>query len=226
MLKDFFDLVFPQCCITCNSLLNQQEKYLCISCKESLPTTELHLTIDNFLSQRFKGRVPFVNCWSYLHFSKNSKTQKILHQLKYKGQENLSFHLGRWYATDLKSDNVKVDYDLILPVALHSSKLKIRGYNQSDGFAKGISEVLEIPFLSNQLRRDKMAITQTKLSRINRWRNVENSFSIKDKYLFKNKKVLIVDDVVTTGATLESVAKLVLDSAASTVGFATIAAAQ
>ncbi|EAY25116.1 ComF family protein [Microscilla marina] len=231
-LADFFSLIFPNYCLGCEAPLTKGEKQLCTRCLYDLPQTNYHLHKDNVLSQRFWGRVPIEYAFAYLKFSKGGKVQKILHELKYDHNQTIGEMVGNWYGQLLiDAALAKLDgkqeqiFDLILPVPLHKAKLRSRGYNQSDCFARGLSAITDIPWYANVLRRNKATKTQTKKGRIDRWKNVDNIFEVLRPELVKGQHVLLVDDVVTTGATLEACANSLLKVGTAKVSVATIAVA-
>ncbi|WP_299461495.1 ComF family protein [uncultured Microscilla sp.] len=231
-LADFFSLIFPNCCLGCEAPLTKGEKQLCTRCIYDLPQTNYHLHKDNVLSQRFWGRVPIEYALAYLKFSKGGKVQKILHELKYDNNQTVGEMVGSWYGQLLVDAALaKLDgkqeqiFDLILPIPLHKAKLRSRGYNQSDCFAKGLSVATDIPWHANVLRRNKATKTQTKKGRIDRWKNVDNIFEVLKPELVKDRHVLLVDDVVTTGATLEACANSLLKADTAKISVATIAVA-
>ncbi len=201
--KDFILNVFPAICINCNDTLVRDEQYICSSCKISLPKTKDYNIPTNRLFQKFAYESKIKHVSSFLDYNRQGITRKLIHKLKYKGETDLGILLGRMYAEDLnKHTLLKPDY--ILPVPLHPKKLKRRGYNQSELIAQGLSDILNVPMDPNLLHRMKYTSTQTKKSKVNRWENVGEVFAIPEPKKLKNKKVMLVDDVLTTGATLGS----------------------
>ncbi|MCP2042987.1 ComF family protein [Pontibacter sp. HSC-36F09] len=228
MFQDFLSLLFPEICHACDQTLARGERYICTECNVKLPYTDLHLhgaTELNYLQQRFWGKAPVRFAFSYLHFRSKGRVQRVLHKLKYKGAQELGEHLGRLYGTLLAEHGYAAHFDLVIPVPLHRLKLRRRGYNQSDGFAKGLAEALQIAWSSKVLERVIDTDTQTKKSRLDRWQNVEQVFVVKQAEEVSGKRVLLVDDVLTTGATLEACAHALLQSGCSEVSVTTIAAA-
>ncbi|GGG10534.1 ComF family protein [Pontibacter amylolyticus] len=228
MLQDFLSLLFPEICHACDQPLARGERYICTECNVKLPYTDLHLhgaTELNCLQQRFWGKVPVRFAFSYLHFRSKGRVQRVLHKLKYKGAQELGEHLGKRYGAILLDQGYAVHFDLIVPVPLHRLKLRRRGYNQSEGFAKGLAEALQIPWSNRVLERAVDTDSQTKKSRLDRWQNVEQVFAVKQMEAVKGKRILLVDDVLTTGATLEACAQALLQKGCSEVSVTTIAAA-
>jgi ComF family protein len=188
-----------------------------------LPETNNHLNKENEVEKTLWGRIPFERAFSFLFFNQQGMTQKLLHELKYKGNEELATFLGEIYAQRIKKTVENHRIDAIAAIPLHSSRLKKRGYNQSLAFANGISNLLEIENLSSALVRTKATDTQTKKSRTERWENVSSIFEVADARLLENKHILLVDDVITTGATIESCAKEIIKSSNCTISIASIA---
>ncbi len=208
MLKDFLldiaSLIYPRVCVACSGSLYKHEQHICNRCYITLPKTEYHLQKDNPLQRIFYGRVDITSASSFLFFQKKGMVQKMLHALKYKGKPEVAQLLGKWYAEDLKQSNTSLTYDYIIPVPLHKKGMQKRGYNQSEYFAKGLSEVLGVPVITNVLIKYRFTKTQTNKTRAERAENILQSFSIEHAEMLNNKNVLLVDDVITTGATLEA----------------------
>lgn len=175
------------------------------------------------LTSRFYGKVEIDQAYSFLQFSKQGKVQKLLHQLKYGGKPELGEVIGNRLGNELKE--LQTDkFDVIIPVPLHKKKLRRRGYNQSEVFAKGLSQALGVPLKTDILYRVKMSHTQTHKSRVERWQNISDAFELTKPDSLADKHVLLVDDVITTGATLEACAKEIV-AYANKVSIATIAIA-
>lgn len=227
-LSDFVALIFPRTCLACQQALARGETHICTACRTELPYTDYHrlATTDNPLARRFWGRVPMEYVLSYLRFLRRGRVQHLLHQLKYQGQQEVGTALGQMYGQELATHGLGLDIDLILPVPLHRRKLAKRGYNQSDTFAEGLSLSLEVPWSAETLRRNSFTASQTRKSRAERWQNVAEVFEVAQPAAVLGKHVLIVDDVLTTGATLEACAIKVLDAGAAAVSVATIACAE
>ena len=225
-LNDLFLLAFPNNCTLCSKSLSEGEKDLCFTCIDTLPQTQYHTVADNPVAQHFWGRVPLVHAAAYLHIHSQNITQDLLHLLKYKGKKKLGIKAGRLYGYQLlESDSLFKDIDMIVPVPLHPRRERERGYNQCDYFAEGLSQVMGIPYYPHAMRRIKENISQTKKSRYERWENVEGIFELAELALVKDKHILLVDDVVTTGATIESCAGALLQADGVRISVATIATA-
>lgn len=206
MLVDFFNLIYPRLCSACSQPLLKNEELLCIKCQYSLPKTNFHNHKENDVSKLFWGRIPIETAAAYYRFSKKSKVQHLLHQLKYKDNKEIGRLVGKLYGYELKTSPHFQEIDVIIPVPLHPKKLKIRGYNQSEWIAKGLSESMKTPLNNTDLYRTEHSQSQTKKGRYNRWENVGSIFAVKNENELKGKSIMLVDDVITTGATIEACA--------------------
>lgn len=223
MLRDFAELFFPELCITCDDRLVSQEKYVCMKCWFDLPVTRFGDDEYNRVAQLFWGRVQVEHAASWFHYRKGSRYQELIHSIKYKGLKELGLLAGRKFAESLAESAVFNSADMIVPVPLHRRKLRKRGFNQSEWIARGISEALEKPLSTGNLHRKIYSQTQTRKSRFERWLNVEGIFGVEDSVQFENQHVLLVDDVVTTGSTLEACAFELLKIPGIKVSIATLA---
>ena len=203
-LSDFASLIYPRVCNGCGNALFRHEELVCNLCYFSLPKTNFHLNPENIVQKIFYGRADVKLASSFLLFQKKGTVQKMLHALKYKSKPEVGHLLGKWYGADLKKTNTFADCDYIIPVPLHKKRLRKRGYNQSEYFARGLSEELNIPVLTDVLLKKHFTETQTYKTREERWQNTLHSFEIKNGELLKDKNILLVDDVITTGATTEA----------------------
>jgi ComF family protein len=225
--NDFLDLVFPRFCLGCANSLVKGEPLICTSCSVHLPYTAFHESpTDNPLSRKFWGKVDIEHSLAYLIFQPQGRVQRLMHHLKYKGIKEIGTLLGQWYGAVLKDNGLHLHYDTIIPVPLHPSRLTQRGYNQAEVFAEGLSNTMEVPCVTNAVIRNTNTTTQTKKGRLDRWQNVSSIFSVSNPELLKGKHVLLVDDVITTGATLEACAQTLLDAGCAKVSVAAIAAAE
>jgi ComF family protein len=208
MINTLVGLIFPNLCVGCNGVLLAAEQHICTHCIENFPETKFHNLPGNQLEKAFWGRVNLERAFSFLIFRKQGIVQKILHELKYSNNPELGIMLGQMYGSKLKESGLH--FDSIVAIPLHDKKLKLRGYNQSDCFAQGIAQSMQCEHLTNVVIRKKNTETQTKKGRFDRWLNVGDVFYINAPELISNKKVLLVDDVITTGATIEACAHSIL----------------
>jgi len=222
---DLINLMFPNLCVVCGTNLLKNEHQLCLSCLHDIPKTNYHLMKDNPIEKRFWGKVPVYNATSYFFFQKGSSFQKLLHILKYKGNKEIGELMGKYAAIDLLDSPDFTSIDLIIPVPLHPKKYKIRGYNQSEWIGKGISTILDKPQDISILVRIRENATQTKKSVYERFENTEGIFELSDKTILEGKHVLLVDDVLTTGSTLEACVKALLETKGIKVSIFTLAVA-
>ena len=223
MLTDFISLFFPRNCGACNTSLLKDENGVCIKCQMELPSTFYHLTPNNDVEKLFWGRISVAAATSLLFFNKGGNVQELLHSIKYKSHREAGIQTGKLLGIELKHSNRFDNIDLIIPVPLHSKRLKERGYNQAEIISDGIAEVLEKPTVL-ALKRTTYTDSQTKKTRYNRWENVKNTFEVILPNKIMDKTVLLIDDVVTTGATLEACANELLKHNC-TVYIATVACA-
>jgi ComF family protein len=207
---DLLNLIYPNLCVVCNRNLFKSENGICFSCLHHIPKTNYHLLCDNPIEKRFWGKVPVYRGTAFFFFQKGSPFQKILHNLKYKGDKEIGRTLGKYAAVDLLDSPDFKSIDVIIPVPLHPKKLKTRGYNQSEWIGKGLSEVLEKPQDTILLKRVRENTTQTKKSVFERYENTEGIFEVADADTLSGKHVLLIDDVLTTGSTLEACIKALL----------------
>lgn len=204
MWQDFVALIYPRNCVACGNSLYQHEDQVCNYCYLNLPKSNFHLLEKNPVEALFYGRTPIEFASSFYLFQKKGNIQKILHNIKYKSNKDLAHLMGEWYANDLKHhENIK-EATVVIPVPLHAKKLKQRGYNQSEEFAKGLSKGLHINLNTTSLKRSEYTSTQTKKNKFERWENVEDVFEISQTDTLKHQHIILVDDVITTGATIEA----------------------
>lgn len=203
-IKSFWELFYPNVCLSCGNHLNHQEKTICLVCLWKLPYTNFHLLNNNPLEKKLKGRIAIDSINSLLFFEKASNVQHLLHQLKYRQKEEVGRYLAQLVVEQLPVSKNQPAFDCIVQVPLHPAKLKARGYNQCTAFSTTLSKEWNIPFYPNVLVRKVNTKSQTGKSRANRWENVKDIFQVENPSLIHNKKILLIDDVITTGATLEA----------------------
>lgn len=224
-LTDFISLFYPQLCSSCGHALQKGEEVICTFCRHYLPKTYFHLERNNAIEKHFWGRVAITRAAACYYFQKGSRVQHLIHQLKYKDKTEVGVTIGKIYGHDLLQS---VDYrtvDLIVPVPLHKSKELLRGYNQADLFSEGLSVAMEKPWSKHALQRISATETQTHKSRFERWQNVGSVFKVSKPATLAGKHILLTDDVITTGSTLEACAQILLELPETKVSIATIACA-
>lgn len=204
MFKNIVNLFFPPVCSGCHSLLISNENVICTLCRHTMPLTNHHLNRENEAFKKFYGRIPVEYASALLYFHKRGIVQELIHNLKYKGQEEIGSVLGAWYAEDLKNLTILQSVDEIVPVPLHKRKLKERGYNQVANFGLVLSENLNIPFNGSLLIRNIYSKTQSRKSFLNRSDGIDAIFDTSFTEKDHNKHFLLIDDVITTGSTLEA----------------------
>jgi ComF family protein len=201
------------------------ENYFCLECFLKLPKTNYHLNPDNRATDRFAGKIPVVKGASYLYYNKEGIGQKIIAEIKYKDNSSLGEWMGDMLAKDWFPSGFFSDIDYLVPVPLHPSKKRKRGFNQAEMIALGISYIAGIQVDNKNVFRKKANTTQTKKSLFERWKNTKDLFEVKNLDFFKDKHVLIVDDVLTTGSTLEAVAQCILKAKGVKISFLSLAIA-
>lgn len=207
---DFLRLFYPNLCLNCSDHLLFSEKVLCTVCNNDLPTITIDDYKNNFVTNTLYGKIKIESGASFLYFKKGNISQKLIHNLKYNGRQDIGVFLGNWFGYQLKEHAVFKDIDYIIPVPIHSKKKRKRGYNQIDSFSKSISTILNIKYIPNLLVKVTNNTSQTFKTRFERSKDLEHNFKLTDVSLLKNKHILLVDDVITTGATLESCCKELL----------------
>nr|WP_321487469.1 phosphoribosyltransferase family protein [uncultured Draconibacterium sp.] len=222
-ISDVLGLFFPELCVTCGKRLVTQETLVCFSCWHDLPATNFHLKEENKVAQLFWGRVDISGATAFFSYKKGSKYQQLIHFVKYKGLKELGYETGKKFGPKLLESPLFAEIDVLMPVPLHPRKEKKRGFNQSEWIASGIAEVLEKPVDTKTLYRKEYTSTQTKRNRYERWQNVESVFGLNNPESARNKHILLIDDVVTTGATLEACAIHLLKQPGTKVSIATLA---
>jgi len=224
-LSGFTGLIFPQLCVVCGTNLFQHEKVICTGCRYELPLTRIGDVTNNPVAELFWGRVPVKYSTSYFYYMRDSKYQNIIHHLKYNGRQNIGLEFGRIFGSELTGTPMSSP-DVIVPVPLHPKKLRKRGFNQSEIIARGMAESMGKKVMPGALERIRYTESQTNRSRYERWENVEGIFRTRKPRLLEGKHILLVDDVVTTGSTLEACASELLKLKGTTVSVATLAVAR
>lgn len=210
MFQHLLNLFFPKSCAACASFLLTQEIVICTDCRHKLPLTNHHLMEENELTKKFYGRIPLEFGAALFLYHKKGMVQELIHKLKYKGQEDIGEMVGHWFSEDLKSIEIIKSADYIIPVPLHKKRLRTRGYNQVTKFGEALSENLTIPFKDDILIRKVYAKTQTKKNLSGRIDITETTFDVQFDASFHGKHFILIDDVITSGATLESCSRALL----------------
>lgn len=204
LINDFMSLIYPRFCAACEQGLLGHENLVCNKCRLDLPRSRFHLNEDHELARVLAGRIPFRKSMSYFVFEKKGRVQELLHTIKYREGKALAEYLGQEYARELMQDRALESIDLIVPIPLHEKKKRSRGFNQSEHFAMGLSSVSGIPLNTTCLIRIAETSTQTQKKKFERWENVREMFALQRTEAIAKKHILVVDDVITTGATLEA----------------------
>lgn len=226
MLKHIINLFFPAVCAGCNSLLSSNEKVICTLCRHNIPLTNQHTNPNNEAYKKFYGRIPIEYASALVYFHKKGIAQEIIHKLKYKGHEEIGTVLGHWYAQDLKEIGLLKTIDVIIPVPLHKKKYKERGYNQVTTFGKALSDELNVLYDESILIRKVYSKTQSKKNLLGRSEGIETIFDVSFTKKDHGKHFLLIDDVITTGATLEACCRALLKIPDSKISIVCMAMAQ
>ncbi|MFV5701612.1 ComF family protein [Flavobacterium sp. XS2P12] len=210
MFESIINLFFPKVCSGCSSFLLTNENVICTVCRHNIPLTNHHLNPENDAFKKFYGRIPVLHTSALFYFHKKGIVQELIHNLKYKGHEKIGTILGEWYAEDLKTIELLQSVDEIIPVPLHRKKLKERGYNQVTAFGKALSSSLNVVYNDSLLIRNVYSKTQSKKTLLGRTEGIETIFDVSFTEKNHNKHFLLIDDVITTGATLEACSRALL----------------
>lgn len=220
--ESLLHLAFPHVCEGCGTDNLQADHLLCLRCLSSLPATNFHLHANNPIEKIFWGRIPVSCATAQYYFTKESMMQHLMHQFKYKGNKEVGIYLGKQMGWAMAESNRFSFIDALIPLPLHKSKEHKRGYNQATVLCEGIASVLNKPVLKNIVVRPEQTETQTKKGRIERWQNMEGKFELTNSTAIENKHVLLIDDVITTGATLESCGREILKAKNVQLSIATL----
>ena len=200
------NLFFPKVCEACNTNLEDNTSVICINCRHQLPVTNFHFDNSEMVKKIVYGRVKLENATALLHFSKKGIVQQLLHNLKYRGHNYISGFFGEWLGTELNSITAYKDIDIVVPVPLYKTKLRKRGYNQVEGFGKSIAKALNAEYNDKVLIKTKATKTKVFEGRLQRWKDDGAIFSLSETESLRGKHILLVDDIITTGATVEACA--------------------
>lgn len=225
MLKSIVNLFFPKVCNACHNQLNDNEDTICLDCRHDLPVTNFHFDDSDTIKKVLYGRAKIEHGTALFRFEKKGNVQRLIHNLKYKGHENIGFILGNWLGGELKTIEAYQNIDAIIPVPLHENKLKKRGYNQVAKFGQQIAEALNAEYLDDVLIKISNTKSQTNKKRFARWSSSDELFALKNITKIENKHILVVDDIITTGATLEACISVLSVAENSKISIATMAIA-
>lgn len=225
-LADFVSLLFPELCMACEDSLVTGEQILCSHCRFNLPFTNFHQQPDNIVARQFWGKINIEFAYALYYFQKGGKVQHLMHNFKYNGMRQIGNLLGNMAGGQLLGNPVFKTIDVIIPVPLHKSRMRERGYNQSTCFAQGLAEKLHAVVDDKNLIRTVATKTQTHKSRFARFENMQQVFEVKNPGLLEGKHILLVDDIVTTGSTLEACGIELLKIPGVKLSIATIAYAE
>lgn len=220
--KELSSLLFPNCCSVCGIKLTHLEECICLGCLHRLPLTGNFAEPGNAAEVQLAGRFPFERVATYSFFTKQGILQPLMHDLKYNGRREIGVFLGKLFGKDIRGSDFVHDIDFIVPVPLHPKKEKQRGYNQALMIANGLSLGTGIAVSADNLKRVISNPTQTKLSGLQRWHNVAGIFDLENPELLAGKHILLVDDIITTGSTLEACAHALFNSSGIKISIATI----
>jgi len=222
-VQDLLQLFYPDLCAGCGEPLSQKDRSICLSCYLSLPPTRFQDIEDNPIERMLYGRLHIRTAMAAYFFSKNSPLQQIIHAFKYRNNARACIQMGIWLGECIRKSPRMKGIDLLIPVPLHRSREKRRGYNQATLLCEGILRVTGIPYDAKAVVRLKSTETQTRKSRTTRWLNVQSGFMIQDPSAIENKNILLVDDVITTGATLEACGEMILQAKPASLNIAALA---
>lgn len=221
--KDLFHLFFPVLCSCCHEHLSRRENVICTNCRHELSLANFSNFSNNPLEKSFHGKIPIYEASAMFLYHREGKVQQLIHQLKYKGRQEIGSFIGKWMGYELAESTRFKTIDYIVPVPLHPKKLKERGYNQLTTFGEALSKYLGAPFITTKLTKTASTTTQTYQGRIARSKNVQEVFILDDLNFFNNKHVLLIDDVITTGATIEACSQQLLKTSTIKISIAVMA---
>lgn len=216
-------IFFPHICPGCGTDVLDKKAVICVRCLYRLPFTNFNVYANNLTEKIFWGRLPVVNASSLCYFSKGSLTRQLMHQLKYKGNKKIGYYLGKMIGASLRTSERFNTIDALVPLPLFPAKERKRGYNQAAVLCEGMAEVMLLPVLKEAVKRVSFTDTQTRKNRIERWQNMEGRFELTGRPAINNLHVLLVDDIITTGATLEACGHELLQAEGTRLSIATLA---
>ena len=225
MIKPLINLFFPKVCYACHNLLDDNEDTICIDCRHNLPVTNFHFNNNDAVKKVLYGRAKIENGTALFRFEKKGIVQQLIHNLKYKEHETIGLFLGNWLGNELKTLKAYENIDVVIPVPLHKKKLKKRGFNQVAKFGQQIAKALDSNYKDDVLVKITNTKSQTNKSRFTRWTNTDELFALKNIETINDKHILLVDDIITTGATLEACINILQNAKNTKISIATMAIA-
>lgn len=226
MLQNLINLFFPQICEACKLPLKDNEKVVCVSCRHELPITNFHFENNDAVKKVLYGRAELENATALLHFSKKGLVQELLHNLKYRGHEQIGEFLGDWLGAELKTVENYRNINVVIPVPIHKNKRRERGYNQVTKFGKAIAYALNCDYREDALKKVERTKTQVFKDRVTRFDDAKKRFAVGNFSNLENKHILLVDDIITTGATIENCVALLKTIEGAKISVATMAIAE
>lgn len=225
MIKEVVQLFFPKVCVSCSLEVPPPDRSICLNCEIDLPHALLPFG-PQFIEKVFWGRLPLMGAYAWLRFRKDNRARTLLHNLKYGGDPSLVREMGQRFALDLVKVQSRVQPDVLVPVPLHPKKLKVRGYNQAEMIALGMADVLQIPVANNLLERVEHRASLTKLGRTDRWEQIRSGYKRSSITSVDHLHYCLIDDVITTGATVEACGSLLLEGGTNYLSIASLAYAE
>lgn len=216
--------VYTATCQACNKRINDAKEIFCIECYGNLPISHFEFSTDNAVKDKFKGILPLDYAGAWLYYNRNELVKQFLWEIKYNQNTHLASELGKLAVKNV-GQKIKQNIDIIIPIPLHENKFQLRGYNQTEFIGNGVSELLQIPILSNVLIRSKNTASQTKYTRDQRFSNINKAFEIKNNERIKDQRILLIDDVITTGATIEGAGRMLVDAGLKSLSVFSLATA-
>ncbi|WP_367057301.1 phosphoribosyltransferase family protein [Algibacter sp. 2305UL17-15] len=224
-MKSIINLFFPKVCYACSDYLSDNEETICINCRHDLPVTDFHFNNDNAIQNVLRGRAKIEHGTALFRFEKKGPVQQLIHGLKYRGYEHIGVLLGDWLGGELKTVAGYQNIDMVIPVPMHPKKLKKRGFNQVSKFGQQIAKALNSQYVDDVLIKITNTASQTTKKQFTRWTNNDELFALKNITTIENKHILLVDDIITTGATLEACISVLSQAKNTKISIATMAIA-
>jgi ComF family protein len=216
--------IFTATCQACNKRISESQEIFCVECYGDLPISHFEFSRENAVKDKFKGILNIDYAGAWLYYNRNELVKQFLWEIKYNQNTDLAVELGKLAVKNI-ADKIIENIDIIIPIPLHANKLQLRGYNQTEIIGNGMSEVLNISQITDVLQRRKNTISQTKFNREERFSNIDDAFIIKNENMIKDKRILLIDDVMTTGATIEGAGKMLQEAGVKSLSVFTLATA-